>query len=395
MPTAGLRDDFGAEGRVRERLAFDGKRETHVLGTCEGATENAEVCKSLLTNLVDRGLPTNRALLAVIDGSRALAKALRDVFGKRVLIHMWRGQLRSGSPRVARRERESTTRPTFFWTIRSPTHYPTELGVMSMTSWVSGVCRANGINIHYLRTGGAKPPLVLLHGLTGSGACWTPLARALEGEYDVVMPDARGHGSSSTPLHGYRYEDHASDVIELIRALGLSAPILVGHSMGGMTAALVTSLAVKSIRGVVLVDPTFLSPQRQREVHESDVAEQHRRLLSQDKSDVVAQLRLRHARRSPEIVEWIASARLQTRMNAFDVLTPPNPEYQQVVRAIDVPLLLVIGDAGVVSLETARDLQRMNSRVQIELIPGAGHGVLYDQPERVQAAVQPFLRGFR
>ena len=39
--------------------------------------------------------------------------------------------------------------------------------------------------------------------------CWTPLARALEGEYDVVIPDARGHGNSSTPLHGYRYEDHA------------------------------------------------------------------------------------------------------------------------------------------------------------------------------------------
>jgi pimeloyl-ACP methyl ester carboxylesterase len=51
--------------------------------------------------------------------------------------------------------------------------------------------RTIGINIHYLRTGGPKPPLVLLHGLTGSGACWIPLARALEGEYDVVMPDAR------------------------------------------------------------------------------------------------------------------------------------------------------------------------------------------------------------
>src|SRR6185503_6307222 len=51
-----------------------------------GATENAAVCKSLLTNLLERGLPTDRTLLAVIDGSKALAKALRDVFGKRVLI---------------------------------------------------------------------------------------------------------------------------------------------------------------------------------------------------------------------------------------------------------------------------------------------------------------------
>ena len=260
-----------------------------------------------------------------------------------------------------------------------------------MTSWTTGFCEANGINIHYLRTGGGKPPLVLLHGLTGNGACWTPLARSLEGEYDVVMPDARGHGNSSAPLHGYRYENHASDVIELIGGLGLSAPILLGHSMGGMTAAMVASLAARIIHSVILVDPTFLSPQRQREVCDSDVAEQHRRLLSQDKCDVLDQMRLRHARRSLEIIELIANARRQTRMSAFDVLTPPNPEYHQLVSTIDVPILFVIGDAGVVSLETVRELQSLNSRIRVELIQDAGHGVQYDQPKRFEAVVRSFL----
>src|SRR3546814_1164263 len=59
----------------------------------------------------------------------------------------------------------------------------------SMTRWTTGICQTNGVKIHYARTGGAKPPLVLLHGLTGNGACWTPLARAFEHEYDVLMPD--------------------------------------------------------------------------------------------------------------------------------------------------------------------------------------------------------------
>ncbi|HLJ86899.1 MAG TPA: alpha/beta hydrolase [Candidatus Angelobacter sp.] len=106
---------------------------------------------------------------------------------------------------------------------------------------MTGVCDTGGAHIHYLRTattGRTKPPLVLLHGLTGNGTCWSPFARALEGELDVVMPDARGHGKSSAPLHGYgdagyRYDDHASDVVGLIRVLGLAAPILLGHSMGG------------------------------------------------------------------------------------------------------------------------------------------------------------------
>lgn len=261
-----------------------------------------------------------------------------------------------------------------------------------MTSWTDGVCAANGVDIHYLRTGGGKPPLVLLHGLTGNGACWAPLARAFEGEYDVVMPDARGHGNSSAPLHGYRYEDHAGDVIGLIRELGLAAPILLGHSMGGMTAAVVASRSSRMIRGVILADPTFLSPRRQREVYDSDVAEQHRRALGQDQREVLAQLRLRHTRRSPEIVELLASARLQTQMSTFDVLTPPNPEYHQLVSTIDVPILLVIGDAGVVSLETARELRSLNSLIRVEQIQDAGHGVQYDQPERFEAVVRSFLR---
>ncbi|MFP2932524.1 alpha/beta fold hydrolase [Pyxidicoccus sp. 3LG] len=124
---------------------------------------------------------------------------------------------------------------------------------------MSGVCETNGINIHYLRTGGANPPVVLLHGLIGNGACWTRLARVLEGEVDVVMPDARGHGGSSAPHHGYRYDAHASDVVGLIRGLELSRPVLLGHSMGGMTAAVVASRGAGGIRGLILVDPTSRS----------------------------------------------------------------------------------------------------------------------------------------
>jgi N-formylmaleamate deformylase len=261
-----------------------------------------------------------------------------------------------------------------------------------MANWTSAVCEANGIDIHYLRTGGSKPSLVLLHGLTGSGACWSPLARALEAEFDVVMPDARGHGNSSTPLNGYRYEDHARDIVGLIQWLGLAAPVLLGHSMGGMTAAVVASQIGAAIRGLILADPTFLSPERQREVYQSDAVEQHRQLLSLDRADVLARARVRHAHRSPEIVELVTEARMKTRLPTFDVLTPPNPEYHRLVSAIDAPILLVIADNGVVSLETARELQNLNPRLCVEQIQDAGHGLQYDQPERFEAVVRSFLQ---
>lgn len=92
-----------------------------------------------------------------------------------------------------------------------------------MTRWTTGVCQANGINIHYLRTGGDKTPIVFLHRLMTNGACWTSLVRALEEDYDVIMPDARGHGNSSAPEQGYSYDNLASDVELLIEAIGLDA----------------------------------------------------------------------------------------------------------------------------------------------------------------------------
>ena len=261
-----------------------------------------------------------------------------------------------------------------------------------MTGWNSAICKTNGIDIHYSRTGGSKPPLILLHGLTANGLCWTALALALEGEYDVIMPDARGHGKSSVPDFGYRYEDHANDIAGLIKALKLFPPVLIGHSMGGMTAAVVASSKPKLLRGLVLADPTFLSPKVQREVRDSDVADRHRRILNMSLDEVAAEASARHPNRSSEILELFARARLQTSMSAFDVLTPPNPDYKLLVSRIEVPSLLVFGDKGVVSSVVAEELKNLNSRFQIEQIREAGHAVHLDQPERFADIVKSFLR---
>jgi pimeloyl-ACP methyl ester carboxylesterase len=180
--------------------------------------------------------------------------------------------------------------------------------------------------------------------------------------------------------------------VGLIRNLDLSRPVLLGHSMGGMTAAVVANRDAGIIRGLILVDPTFLSPERQREVRNSDVADQHRRALGLQKSELVAQARARHPRRSPEIIEIQAEARLKTRLVAFDVLTPPNPAYRDVMSTIDVPSLLVIGDDPVVTLEMATELRSLNPLVRIEQIQDAGHGLPFEQPERLGEVVMSFLR---
>ena len=101
-----------------------------------------------------------------------------------------------------------------------------------MSNWSSGFVQTNGVRIHYHRTGGDKPALLLSHGITDHGMCWRRVAQALEKEYDLIMVDARGHGHSDAPETGYSSRDHAADLAGLIEALALEKPKLRSAGVG-------------------------------------------------------------------------------------------------------------------------------------------------------------------
>ncbi|MBN1247216.1 MAG: alpha/beta fold hydrolase, partial [Anaerolineae bacterium] len=127
-----------------------------------------------------------------------------------------------------------------------------------MTTWPDAYVEANGIRLHYWRTGnGTKPPLVLCHGYSDNGLCWTPVARALEKDFDVIMVDARGHGQSDAPDEGYSTADQAADLAALVRALALDKPVIMGHSMGGATAGYAAATYPDLFGKVVLEDPAW------------------------------------------------------------------------------------------------------------------------------------------
>lgn len=256
--------------------------------------------------------------------------------------------------------------------------------------WHRSICHANGIAVSYRRSGGQKPPLVALHGLFGSGACLLPLARALT-EYDVILPDARGHGGSSAPASGYRYADLAGDVVGLLEDLKLDTPILVGHSMGGMTAAVVASELGSFARAVILIDPTFLSAETQREVYESGVGAEHQQSRQSTRDNLLNKARQRSPNRSEEMIRHLVDARLQTSMSACEVLTPPNPDWRNLAQALAAPALLITADRGIVSREIASELQGLNPLLQHQHVADVGHGLPYDEPERVGSILISFL----
>lgn len=71
---------------VLAALGIEENGQKHVLGLWEGATENSRACKGLLEDLISRGMPSDKTMLVVLDGAKALHKAVKDVFGRRALI---------------------------------------------------------------------------------------------------------------------------------------------------------------------------------------------------------------------------------------------------------------------------------------------------------------------
>jgi haloacetate dehalogenase len=93
----------------------------------------------------------------------------------------------------------------------------------------------DGVRIHYRRLG-AGPGLVLLHGYPQTGHMWRKVMPALGERFTVVAPDLRGYGDSDRPAGGYDKRSMATDIADVIRALGLAPVALVGHDRGARVA---------------------------------------------------------------------------------------------------------------------------------------------------------------
>jgi len=262
--------------------------------------------------------------------------------------------------------------------------------------WTSGDVKANGITLHYYRTGnGTQPSMVLSHGYTDNGLCWTDLALAMEKKYDCIMYDLRGHGLSDATATGYDINDNVSDIVGLIRALKLSKPVIIGHSLGGSIAAIVAANYPDIPQKVVLIDPPGLvkplfepgeAMNRARNWFVSDM--NNLKKLSKEELIKVA------AQRHPAISEaargrW-ADSKMQMKPQIVDsVLTiPPLTPY---LPKITVPTLILKADANDAVRKTEIDAASANPNIKLVHIKGAGHLVHLERPEESLAVLNDFL----
>ena len=108
------------------------------------------------------------------------------------------------------------------------------------------------VTIHLVDWPGDEPAIVAIHGSGGLGLGQAALAERLSPAHRVVALDLRGHGLSDKPPAGYYLLDHVSDVTQLIEALGLRRPVVMGHSAGGTIAAFVAGQV--NVSGLILLE---------------------------------------------------------------------------------------------------------------------------------------------
>lgn len=264
--------------------------------------------------------------------------------------------------------------------------------------WLQSDVNLGDMSMHYTRTGGDKPVLVLAHGFSDNGLCWLPVVQLLSEQYDVVLPDARGHGLSSRVEAG-QLINRPRDLAAFITALNLDRPIVGGHSMGGITASVLGAHHPELARALILEDPAWFDLQPSRPPMSSDDNPWLKELqgfATQTVEEVMAKCRAS----SPlwgevELRPW-AESKKQFDLNSFKVQDSTRAlDWKEIVGKISMPALLVTGEVekgGIISPEMAAKAQKLNPLIQVAHIPGVGHNVRRENFAAYMAAVTEFLK---
>jgi pimeloyl-ACP methyl ester carboxylesterase len=275
-----------------------------------------------------------------------------------------------------------------------------------MSDWSDGYVTANNLKIHYYRTGGSKPPVVFNHGAGDDGLCFTHVVKELEQDYDVIMPDGRGHGKSSNGKKDYSSQQRVEDLAGLIRALKLDAPVVGGHSLGADTSMNLAADHPDLTRGIFLEDPPIILPGEtfsdgKQTIQGEDIGKMMAKFMRMFKL-MPNFIGVRMARKaSPtypedEIQPWVDSKKRVS----FDFLSSMATMQVQlddpfaVFKKVTVPTLLIIGDRekmSIVSQEAAQEAARVNDKVRVVHLEGASHDIRRTRFDGYMPALKQFL----
>lgn len=240
--------------------------------------------------------------------------------------------------------------------------------------------KINDVELYY-EVHGSGEPLVLLHGFTGCSQDWAPLIPDWSKQFQLIVPDLRGHGRSGALTGQFCHRDAAADVLALLDHLGIGTFKGLGVSAGGNVLLHLATSVPERVQAMVLVSATSYFPDQARAImrkYPESVSEQDWETL-----------RRRHPGGDVQIKALLAStAGFATSYDDMN-FTPPY------LSTIQARTLIVQGDRDFlypvcISVEMAKAIPKSS----LWIIPNGGHGPIGGErwPEFVKTA-EGFLRG--
>lgn len=288
--------------------------------------------------------------------------------------------------------------------------------------WTDGYVYANGIRIHYyhaLPTQG-KPVMVMVHGVTDIGLCWTTLALKLQDAYDIYMLDARGHGLTDPFTPADNGETLVKDVVAFVQAMKLEKPILMGHSMGAATVMRVGAEYPDLPKAVIMLDPFVgnrrsIDPARDSARNRAPApAQQQAKTTAPDRLSVnmVGTPETLVAQNNYKFQDLVATGRRQfPKWDSMDVYYwalskkqyhgPYTNEAWQAMSGtmrtenalakIQAPAIILKADASAEVRKTNEEAARVMPKGKLVHIDAAGHNLHHDQLARTVEVLKEFL----
>jgi esterase len=249
---------------------------------------------------------------------------------------------------------------------------------------------------HPAETPSGKPPLLIVHGLFGSGRNWGVIARRLADSRDVVAVDQRNHGSSLWSDQ-HDYPAMAADLAEVIRHIGGRADVL-GHSMGGKAAMQLALTQGDLIRRLVVADiaPVAYDHDQTRHIDAMRAldltgvttrGEADRRLAETVTEDGLRAFFLQSLDLKAE-----GGARWRLNLDALEASMPAIVGWPGTEGAFNGPTLFLSGaDSHYVKPEYRETIRALFPVARFAKIPGAGHWLHAEKPREFEETVRVFL----
>ena len=244
----------------------------------------------------------------------------------------------------------------------------------------------NGIELAYERRGKGTP-LVLIHGYPLDHSIWAEVAKLLENDFDLILPDVRGFGESTTVAEPYTMTNLAEDMAALLDALGLKQAAFAGHSMGGYVALAFAKAFPSRINGLVLVASQAAADAPERKEGRYKTAAE----VSQKGVQIVVDAMTDKLSSEPSIRDFIRPLIGKQSVAGVTGALKAMAEREDLssfLAEFTHPLVLIHGTVDeLIPPDRAREIKALVPSAHFVELTGAGHMPMMEQPRQTADAL--------